>query len=438
MIGMVHRGVLAFSAAATLALAGCQSAGNAGPAIGPASSGSGSVASAPDSPGPGATATIMSVAASPASGPPTSAPTTPGANGSSGAPSPSMLPSSTPPSGTPASTTGRPATGRPATGGVTGAPTTTRQTAGGPAPAPVTAWTIGRASAVPKSWTQQFLSAYGAAPTRLGSAPGGDSGTLTLGPEYAAQGPDGTWHVLDAAKRRVAHLGSDGAFLGAVTVPPALLADGYFQYQLPRVLADGSIVAEAQVGETSRLLRVKGASVTGVSTSTAVVIVADDGRTLYGFDGDNRPVSVNPTTGGVSPTSWFRTQAGTRYRVTPGTGSITVELPDSRGSRLITMPIKAAGMPGPVHPSVELAAGADGSLHLLVLAISETDESVQLAGYASVTADGVATPMEPMRDPTSPADPGSPAHLGIRYGASEPFLVFVDPQGLRVYGRAGG
>ena len=273
---------------------------------------------------------------------------------------------------------------------------------------------------------------------RLGSAPGGDNGSLTLGPEYGAQAPDGSWYVLDAAKKRIAHLGPKGVYLGAVAVPKSLLAGGiYFQYQLPRVLADGTLIAESQVGDTSRLLRVKGAAVTSVLTTTAVVITADDGKVLYGFDRDNRLVSINPTSGKVTPVAWFHTQDGNRYRVTPAAGKITIELPDSQGRTKVVMPIKAAGMSGTVHPSVELAAGANGDIHLLVLGISESNESLQLAGYATVTANGVASPMEQMRDPTSPADPGSPAHLGIRPGATQPFLVFVDPAGLRTYLRSG-
>ena len=155
---------------------------------------------------------------------------------------------------------------------------------------------------------------------RFGSdrLPGGDDQFMTLGPEYAAQGPDGTWYVLDAAKRRIARLGPTGTYLGAVAVPPSLLAGGYFQYQLPRVLADGTLIAESQVGVLTRLLRVKGNAISGVMTSTAVVITADDGAVLYGFDMDNHPVAVNPATGAVTTTSWFRTRAGNRYRITPG------------------------------------------------------------------------------------------------------------------------
>ena len=188
-----------------------------------------------------------------------------------------------------------------------------------------------------------------------------------MAPTYAAQGPDGTWYVLDAAKRRIARLGPSGAYLGAVAVPPSLLAGGYFQYQLPRVLADGTLIAESQVGDPTRLLRVKGNAISGVMTSTAVVITADDGAVLYGFDMDNHPVAVNPSTGAVSATSWFRTKAGNRYRLTPGAGKITVELPDSLGRKQLVMPLQAGGASGTVHPSVELAAGADGDLHLLVL-----------------------------------------------------------------------
>ncbi len=204
-------------------------------------------------------------------------------------------------------------------------PSTTKVTAtSSPPPATATVWVIGKAKVVPKTWTQQFLSPYGTATNRLGSAPGGDDGSLTLGPEYAAQGPDGTWYVLDAAKRRIARLGPTGTYLGAVAVPASLLAGGYFQYQLPRVLADGTLIAESQVGDLTRLLRVKGNTISGVMTSTAVVITADDGAVLYGFDMDNHPVAVNPATGAVTTTAWFRTSAGNRYRLTPAAGKITI------------------------------------------------------------------------------------------------------------------
>ena len=59
---------------------------------------------------------------------------------------------------------------------------------------------------------------YGDGEEELGTALGGDMGGLDLGPEYGAQAPDGSWWILDAAKRRLAHYSETGEYLGAVAM----------------------------------------------------------------------------------------------------------------------------------------------------------------------------------------------------------------------------
>jgi len=100
-----------------------------------------------------------------------------------------------------------------------------------------------------------------------------------------------------------------------------------------------------------------------------------------------------------------------------------------------TFDLEAGGVGGAAFVSVEAATGEDGSLHLLLIGVAEGDESVQLAGYLSISGDGAVGPVEAVRDPFSPSDPGSPAHLGVRPGSSDPWLMFVDEDGVRVFTR---
>jgi len=82
--------------------------------------------------------------------------------------------------------------------------------------------------------------------------------------------------------------------------------------------------------------------------------------------------------------------------------------------------------------------GVDGTPHVYFYGVPATDEVLQLVGYFSVSPHGAVSEVEPSRDPFSPSDPGSPAHLGLRPGGDTPWLMFVDPDGVRVLGRGGG
>ena len=43
--------------------------------------------------------------------------------------------------------------------------------------------------------------------------------------------------------------------------------------------------------------------------------------------------------------------------------------------------------------------------------------------------------VEPIRDPLSRLHPGSPTHLGVTPGTSDPWLMMVDEDGVRIYTR---
>lgn len=291
-------------------------------------------------------------------------------------------------------------------------------------------WTVGPATAeVPPGWHEAFTIGYGNDVSLLGSAPGGEG--LTLGPDYGAQAPDGTWWFLDAAKQRLAHYDATGGYLDAVVLGEQFLASGiYFQYQLPRVLADGTLVAIRLTGDTTEFLTLAAGEPQLVSIQATLLAKVDDGRTVYGFDTEGALVAIDPVNGTWQPTEWFVTQSGVNYMVGLTSGGATVSLPDAAIEKAI--PLTASNGPGAVHGLLEVATGADGVIHVLFLGISESDESQQLAGYATIGTNGTVSEMEPRINPFTPADPGSPSHLGIAYGSSTPWLMIVGETGVRV------
>ena len=67
----------------------------------------------------------------------------------------------------------------------------------------------------------------------------------------------------------------------------------------------------------------------------------------------------------------------------------------------------------------------------------ESDESLGVGGYLSISPLGVVSEVEPVRDPFSPSDPGSPARLGVTPGTATPWLMMIDEDGVRIYTRQG-
>jgi hypothetical protein len=325
------------------------------------------------------------------------------------------------------------------------APTTTTTTAAPTSTAPTTTTTTSlpgsyvlpvAAATMPSSWTEVFLIPYGETPQTLGTSLAGDGEGLQLGPDYGAQAPDGSWWFLDGAKQRFARFGDDGDFIEAVEVPEDLLVDGlYFQFQLPRVLDDGTLVVNRLGSGTTTILRLSEGTFATTVLNRQFVPRTDDGATLYGFDIENTLLlEVDPTSGDTTETEWFRTRSGSRFRITAAPGELTVTLPDVSVEHTLTF--EAAEVGGSAFLSLEVAAGEDGTLHLFIIGFPELDESLQLAGYLTIGADGALGALEPLRDPFTPADPGSPAHLGVRPGSSTPWLMFIDQDGVRVFRRS--
>lgn len=283
-------------------------------------------------------------------------------------------------------------------------------------------------------WVTALTLPYGAEPAGLGTSPGGEG--LDWGPDYGTQAPDGTWWILDSARKRLAHFDDEGAYLDQVLLSADVLANGeYVQYQPPKALADGSLVlGSTSIGNGGLLVAAPDGALRRVSSDRFVGVVGTDGERVYGFDSDGATVAVDPANGAVGTVDGFTGQGGRPFDLVVGDGSLTVR----RGANQATVAVRAAGEPdAAAHPSVEAVMGSDGVLSVLVTAITEetVGQPRQYAGFLRFDEQARATPVEPVPSLWSEADPGSPAHLGIRLGDDRPWLMVVDTDAVRVYRR---
>jgi hypothetical protein len=292
--------------------------------------------------------------------------------------------------------------------------------------------------AMPDTWVEAFTIPYGETPETLGTHLVGDGEGLLVGPDYGAQAPDGSWWFLDTGKSRLAHFSETGDYLGEVVLPESMLSNGaYFQYQLPRVLSDGTLLASRVDAGRTTFLRLRHGNLDTFTVPMEMIPIADDGTIVYGFsfDEESSSVALVPQDGVAGVVDWFFSRGGHRFRVAGGASGLLVELPDASPPRSVELDFSAAEVGGPVYLSVEVATGSDDTIHLFLLGFPDRDESLQLAGYLTVSADGEVSAVEPIRNPFTVADPASPARLGVRPGTNDVTFMVVDVDGVTVYVR---
>jgi hypothetical protein len=284
---------------------------------------------------------------------------------------------------------------------------------------------------LPATWRQLFVVGYGRSRDLLGTSRGGDSGTLRIGPEYGAAAPDGSWWFLDAAKQRLAHYSAAGHYRGQVPIPQRLLVGGrYFQWQLPHVLANGSLVAARQSATRTYLLRLRHGTVDEIAVAgPAFAPTYDDGKLVYGFAGDGTTVAVNPRTGASTRVTSFRTPSGSPFSLSAGR-RLKVVLASGAESFPLTTASGARARVG-----MQVRAGADDTLHLFLYGAGADHPSRQLVGATSVAPSGAVPPIEALPNPFSEADPGSPSQLVMAPGSTVPMLIYVLPDGVHVFAR---
>ncbi len=285
-----------------------------------------------------------------------------------------------------------------------------------------------------RKWRRIQKIGYGTGVAELGTSPGGEN--LDWGPDYGVQVPDRTWWYADAAKKRLAHFGNRGRYLGQVKIPKKFLEQRqYFQWANPFALADGSVVLTSTTIDSPALLRLAPSQkLKRVALRRFVHIVVGDGTSLFGFDENGTQVRVNPLTGKITVASDFRGQGGRPFSLTAAAGHLLLTRP---GVNLRFDLVDADHPSLVVHPSVEAVMGANGKLWILVTGIVEVtpDEAHDVIGVFAVDADGNSSPVRRVRTPTSDSDPGDGNHLGVRHGGSRPTLMFIDTDAARVFRR---
>lgn len=282
-------------------------------------------------------------------------------------------------------------------------------------------------------WTEQVFP-YGEGEEFLGTSPGGEG--LMLGPEYGTQTPDSSWWFLDAAGPRIAHFAADGTYMDQVIMPEDLLVDGlYFQYQMPQGLDDGSIAAGGfRTENTMALLRVSEGEASGAIFDGAVPLVTTDGDLLYGLNADGAPNSLDPDDPMLEPVEWFLARDGSRYMVIVDDDQVIVELPDPGLTR--TLQMRFSENPEVIaRGGIEVETGVDGTIFIMFYGVPMSDETLDIGGFVSVGPDGQVGETEPIVNPFSMSDPGSPSHLGVTPGTSTPWMMVVGEDGVHVYTR---
>jgi hypothetical protein len=283
-----------------------------------------------------------------------------------------------------------------------------------------------------EGWTD-LVFPYGTSEDTLGTAPGGEG--LTLGPEYGTQLSDGSWWFMDAAKLRLAHFDNEGDYLGQVEVPENVLVDGqYFQFQFPIGLDDGTVLASGFRGEASTaLMFMRDEVITEETIDETVPWVTTDGALLYGFSAaDDAPAALDPSSVTPSDVEWFQARDGSRYMVTVGDSEVVVDMPDAGVTK--TLQLRFSEDPEiAASAGIEVETGIDGSLFILIYGAPVSGDIFDIGSLVRISPDGHVGEAEPIAQIFTPADPGSPSHLGVTPGTSNPWMMVIGEDGVHVY-----
>ncbi len=285
-------------------------------------------------------------------------------------------------------------------------------------------------------WTEQVFP-YGEGEEFLGTSPGGDDGSIDLGPEYGTQTPDATWWFLDAASLRIAHFDGAATYIDQVVVPDDLLVDGqFFQYQMPQALDDGSLAAGGFPSETTMaLLRIVDGEASGTTFDGAVPWVTTDGQLLYGLSiEDGAPRRLDPANPVIEPVDWLVARDGSRYLVTVDEDEVVVELLDATTPLTRTLQMRFSEDPEvAARAGIEVETGVDGTIFILMYGAPVSDETLGIGSFVTIGPDGTVSEAQPITSPFSMSDPGSPSHLGVTPGTSTPWIMVVDEDGVHVF-----
>ncbi len=120
--------------------------------------------------------------------------------------------------------------------------------------------------------------------------------------------------------------------------------------------------------------------------------------------------------------------------VTVDGANVVVDLPDVGVTK--TLQLRFSEDPTvEARAGIEVETGTNGSIFILLYGAPMSDESLGIGGLVTISPTGYVGESEPVTDPFTPSDPGSPAHLGVTPGTSNPWMMVVGEDGVHVFTR---
>jgi hypothetical protein len=238
-------------------------------------------------------------------------------------------------------------------------------------------------------------------------------------------------------KHRLAHYDRNGGYIGAVSIPGR-----YVGLQFLHVFANGEMFAPHGVLAANSFVS-DGHTAHRVNLPAVADQLSwqyDDGERAYGIGSARAPsqtIHVDNQRPAVTATTTYRTPTGTRFSVyleDPDTGPLVVSLPDAQPPTRLSLRYHSATH-ATARPILvfEVASGSDGAIRLFLYGSTDEPQPVTFSGYLRISPAGAISPIEPVANPFSSTDPGSPAHLHVQPGTSSASLVLEGDHCASVY-----
>jgi len=120
--------------------------------------------------------------------------------------------------------------------------------------------------------------------------------------------------------------------------------------------------------------------------------------------------------------------------VTVNEDEILVELPDAAVPLTRTLLMRYSEDSNVIaRGAVEVETAADGTLYVLIYGVPMSGDPLDIGGLVTIGPDGEVSEAVEIANPFSSADTGSPAHLGVTPGTSDPWIMVVGEDGIQVF-----
>jgi hypothetical protein len=133
---------------------------------------------------------------------------------------------------------------------------------------------------------------------------------------------------------------------------------------------------------------------------------------------------------------WFMASDGSRYMVTVIEDEVLVELPDAAVPVTRTLRMRYSEDPEVIaRGAVQVETGDDGTLFLLLYGVPMSGDPLDIGALVTISPGGDVSEAAEITNLFSNSDTGSPAHLGVTPGSSDPWVMVVGEDGIHVFSK---